>query len=95
MLKVQLKPLETEKLIFQKGWSRQQLANEAHVSMVTLCPILNGKPCRIKVALKIAQALDTDIDNIAIYEQLNYQQQAGNDLFAGTDNAADPAASVK
>ena len=53
MLKVTLKPLETEKAIFAKGWTRQQLSNETGISNITISRLLNGKSCSIQTALKI------------------------------------------
>lgn len=77
MIKVQLKPLETETLIFNKGWSRQQLANESGIAMLTLAKVLNGAPCRITTALKIAAALNTDVKKI-IVESAADAQRAGS-----------------
>lgn len=67
MRNVTIKSIEAEKKIFEKGFTRQQLAEAASISIITLSKILNGKPCSIKTALKLAAALDTEIENIITY----------------------------
>ncbi len=68
MITVTLKPLETEKAISRKGWTRQQLANESGVSMATITQVLSGKQCRINTAIKIADSLEKEIEEIAVME---------------------------
>lgn len=65
MVKVIIKAVETETLIFYKNWSRQQLSHETGISNITLSRILNGTPCSIRTGLKMAKALDVDINEIA------------------------------
>lgn len=68
MITVTLKPLETEKAIGRKGWTRQQLANESGVSMATITQVLSGKQCKINTAIKIADSLGKEIEDIAVLE---------------------------
>ena len=68
MITVTLKPLETEKAISRKGWTRQQLANESGVSTSTITQVLGGKQCKINTAIKIADSLEKEIEEIAVME---------------------------
>lgn len=63
---VNIRPLELEKQIAMKGWSRQQLAESSGVSMATLSQIMSGKSCKVKTAVDIVKALDTDFDTLVI-----------------------------
>lgn len=66
MVLVKIKPLELEKQTAMKGWNRQQLAESSGVSIATIGQIMAGKSCKVKTAVDIAKALDTDFDTLVI-----------------------------
>lgn len=64
MVLVTIKPLELEKQTAMKGWSRKQLADSSGVSIATISQIMSGKACKVKTAVDIAKALETDFDTL-------------------------------
>lgn len=66
MVLVNIKPLELEKRTALKGWNRQQLSNNSGVSMATIGQIMAGKSCKVKTAVDIAKALETDFETLII-----------------------------
>ena len=49
------------KLIAERGWKQQQLADASGVSLATISMICNGKPCRMRTAIAIAKGLEVDL----------------------------------
>lgn len=47
-----------------KGWTQEQLAEEAHLSTGTISNMENGHPCYYATIAFVAEALDTPIENL-------------------------------
>ena len=52
------------KMIAERGWRQQQLADASGVSPSTISMICNGKVCRVSTALAIAKALGVELETL-------------------------------